>query len=353
MDTALRTASLTPALATTTPAAAGAVVVNPNSGARSASATGRTVAPRPPQTDPDTDSRPAARSAPASTLVKRGVDRNQNLQSEVARAQQALDYLERVSSQLEALKADLSSKLSGRGGAARQLEARSRQLASTLEARRVQGGDGIDAQLDFNGGQLAEQRFRIAGLDLASLQATAPQTLGFSVGAIGGPQLSATIEPGLTAEEVAGRLNRALAPVKVRVDLDQNRQLVFSTPESSWVGVKDAIAVTGRGRVATVQVAPSLAPQQWELGNADALRQSLREVVQALARVRRSQDAASMALSAAMAHRAARDPERRLEQIAQDFSTTAASHDYESLLAITSALVGVSRDRVQALLGLR
>jgi len=42
-----------------------------------------------------------------------------------------------------------------------------------------------------------------------------------------------------------------------------------------------------------------------------------------------------------------------LEQIAQDFSATAASHDYDSLLAITSALVGVSRERVQALLGLR
>ena len=34
-------------------------------------------------------------------------------------------------------------------------------------------------------------------------------------------------------------------------------------------------------------------------------------------------------------------------------AATAASHDYQSLLAITSALVGVSRDRVQALLGLR
>jgi len=128
----------------------------------------------------------------------------------------------------------------------------------------------------------------------------------------------------------------------------------LSTPESSWVGVKDTIAVTGRGRVDTVQVAPSLAPQEWELGNADALRQSLREVVQALARVRRSQDAASMALSAAMARTAQPEiPSVELEQIAQDFSTTAASHDYESLLAITSALVGVSRDRVQALLELR
>ena len=37
----------------------------------------------------------------------------------------------------------------------------------------------------------------------------------------------------------------------------------------------------------------------------------------------------------------------------EDFNKVAASTDYESLIALTSALVGVSRDRVLALLGLR
>ena len=358
MEAALRPSTLTSATATATATAgSGALnsafnsaVVSGNTGAQSTPATGRAVAVR----TPDADSRPVTRTPPGSGTLKRGIDWNQNLQSEVSRAQQAIDYLERVASQLEALKADLSAKLSNRASNARQLEARAAQLGRTLDARRSQGGDGLDAQLEFNDGQPAQQRFRIAGLDLASLQAAAPQTLGFSVGAAGGPQLSATIEPGMTPEEVAKRLDRALAPVNVRAGLDQNRQLVFTTPESGWSGVKDAIAVTGRGRVDTVEVPASLAPQQWELGNPDALRQSLREVVQALARVRRSQDAASMALSAAMARTAQPEiPTVELEQIAQDFSATAASHDYESLLAITSALVGVSRDRVQALLGLR
>jgi predicted RNA-binding Zn ribbon-like protein len=87
----------------------------------------------------------------------------------------------------------------------------------------------------------------------------------------------------------------------------------------------------------------------------DALRQSLREVVQALARVRHSQAAARAALSAAIA-RAASDsapPQQEVQQMAQDFASTASSPDYDSLIAITSALVGVNRERVQALLGLR
>lgn len=321
-----------------------------STGAQSTAATGRATAVRP----ADPDSRLVTRTPATSAPLKRGIDWNQNLQSEVARAQQALDYLERVASQLEALKSELSAKLSGRSNPARQIEARARQLGSTLDARRSAGGGGIDADLDFNDGQPAVKRFRIKDMDIASLKAGGPQTLGFSVGSAGGPQLAASIEPGMTPEEIAQRLDRALSPVKVRVGLDDKGELVFATAESEWNGVRDAIAVTGRGRVETVEDAPLLAPQAWELGNPDALRQSLREVVLALTRVRRSQDAASAALSAAMARTAQPEvPDDALAMVAGDFAASAAGHDYASLLAITSALTGVNRERVQALLGLR
>jgi hypothetical protein len=227
-------------------------------------------------------------------------------------------------------------------------------LGDTLDVRRSEGGAGLDADLGFNGDRAAQQRFRIDGLDVASLQAAAPQTLGFSVGSIGGPQLAATFEPGMTAEEIARRLDRTLAPVGIRAGLDPERALVFTTPEATFDGVKDAIAVTGRGRVDTAALPASLAPREWQLGNPDALRQGLREVVQALTRVRRSQDAAAIALSQATARTAQSElPQAELALLAADFSGTATSHDYQSLLAITSALVGVSRERVQALLGLR
>jgi hypothetical protein len=301
-----------------------------------------------------TENSAAAGSTPAARPLRRRAGQNVNLQSEVAQAQQALDYLARVASQLESLKADLSTRLAGRSAASRQLEARARQLGETLDARRLEGGAGLDAQLDFDSTRGAQQRFRIVGLDVASLQAGGRQTLGFSVGSVGGPQLAASFEPGMTEEEMARRLDRTLAPVGIRAGLDNAREIVFSTPEASYDGVKDAIAVTGRGRVDTAPLPASLAPQEWQLGNPDALRQGLRDVVQALARVRRSQEAATLALSLAMARTAQPElPVAELAALAEDFSGTAASHDYQSLLAITSALVGVSRDRVQALLGLR
>ena len=336
------------------PAAQGAntngAAVSGNTGAQSTSATGRAYAVQP----LDADSRAITRTPPTSGPLRRGIGMNQNLQSEVARAQQAIDYLARVASQLEALKADLSARLSGRGAASRELEARVRQLAVALDGRRQQAGDGVDAALDFDGVAGAQQRFRIQGMNIASFKSGATQSMGFSVGSAGGPQLAATIEPGLSPAEIAQRLDRTLAPVKVRAGLDQEGELVFTTRESTFGGIKDAIAVTGRGRVDTVPLPPALEPKNWELGNPDALRQSLREVVQALARVRRSQDAASMALSTAMTKNVQPEiPSAELAMIAQDFTATAASHDYDSLLAITSALVGVSRDRVTALLGMR
>lgn len=278
------------------------------------------------------------------------------LQGQVARAQQALDYLDQVASQLENLKGELSAKLSSSRSQQRSsqhIENATRQLSNTLAARKSTAGGGVDANLNFDG-QPAQQRFRIRSLDIDSLQQNAPQTLAFSVAGAGGPAMSATITPDQSSGEAARAIDRALAPLGVHASLDRNGGLVFSTAESNWAEVKDSIAVSGRGRVATEEVPADLAPQQWTGGNADALRQSLREVVQALERVRRSQDAASNALSTASAQLTeATTPPPEVELAAEDFASAAKNTNYDSLLALTSALVGVSRERVLALLGLR
>jgi len=312
-----------------------------------------------PATDIASPDKTAAGTAPAAApLRSKAASIGGGLQDQVARAQQALDYLDRVAGQLEAVKGELSSKLAGARSAARQqssdsqLSAQVRQLTSTLASRRKKAGGGVDSNLHFTG-KPASQRFRIRGMDLASLRSAGPQSVAFSVGGNGGPQLSVNIDPDQTDEEIAAALNRALAPMGVNAGLDQQGGLVFSTPEANWPAVRDSIAISGRGRATTEEVAPELAPQQWS-ANSDALRSSLREVVQALERVRRSRDAASNALSAATAQMTqATTPPPEAAVAAQAFATTASNPDYESLLSLTSALVGVSRERVLALLGLQ
>lgn len=315
------------------------------------SASGRAVALGPPARR---DAAAAAPAGPAAAPVRRSAPLwDTQAQGQVGRAQQAIDYLAQVGAQLESVKSQIAARLSGHQSDARQLETRLRQLSATLDARPKNGG-GVDARLDFQAAQPASLRFRIRGIDLESLQASAPLTLAFSVGGLGGPQLSVAIEPGMTRPEIAQRFDRALAPVKVRASLDTNGELLFATPESSWPLVRENIAVSGRGRVSTEAEPALIAPHGWDTVNADALRQNLREVVQALARVRRAQDAASAALSEATEQAArAETPVVEAAALAQDFAATAARPDYESLLAITSALVGVSRERVLALLGLR
>ena len=308
----------------------------------------------------DTSAGTAASAASAAPLrANAGASRiASGLQDQVAGAQQALDYLERVANQLEALKGELTAKLAGtRNGSRLQLEVHARQLAHTLSERKKTGGGSIDSNLNYST-KPATQRFRIRGLDIDSLKKSAPQTISFSVGSAGGPQMGVNIEPDQSNQQIARALDRALAPMGVHASLDENGELVFSTPESNWSSVKDSIAVSGRGRVTTDEVPANLAPQQWnvsaETGNADALRQSLREVVQALERVHRSQDAASAALQAASTQVAdVATPPPDMTIAADDFGKVAAATDYESLIALTSALVGVSRDRVLALLGLR
>jgi hypothetical protein len=326
-----------------------------------ANASSRLIPARATEVNDDTTAASAvAAPSTAAPLRNNGSARiASGMQEQVARAQQALDYLDRVASQLETLKGELTAKLAGtRNGSSRQqLDALVRQLAQTLAARRKHGGGSVDSNLNYST-KPATQRFRIRGLDIASLKQSAPQSMSFSVGGAGGPQMSVNIDPDQSSADIARALDRALAPMGVRATLDENGELVFSTPESNWSSVKDSIAVSGRGRVTTDEVPANLVPQQWnvstEVGNVDALRQSLREVVQALERVHKSQAAASNALSAASAQVAqAETPPPEVDIAADGFASAAASTDYESLVALTSALVGVSRDRVLALLGLR
>lgn len=300
---------------------------------------------------------PAASAAPARLAANpggRGLPAwDSELQSEVTRAQQALDYLERLQAQLESIKVDLSARLSGaRGG--RQVEARIRQLGATLDARRKNAGDGVGADLDFSASRPASQRFRIGGLDIGTLRAAGPQTIALSVG--DGPQVTVSLDPDMTPDEVARRFDRALAPLNVHAGLDKGGELVFSTAEKDYAAVAQNFVIAGRGH-ATVQAQQddALSAENLETGNVEAMRQSLREVVQALARVRRSIEAASAALSQAMTRAATANipPPAEAQVIATEFVNTASNTDYDSLIAITSALVGVSRERVLALLGLR
>ncbi|MGK5077141.1 hypothetical protein [Janthinobacterium sp. HLX7-2] len=306
----------------------------------------------------------ASRSSTAK--LQRGLSNwDHQLQGEISNAQQTLDYLERSSSQLQALKSELAAKLAARQGRDGQVEARVRQFSATWRQRASASGGTLDAQLGYTSPQAAQQNFSIRGLTMASLQEGPQEVLAFSVG--GGNQAlrSVNIEPGLSDEQIVARFDQALMPSGIRVKQNENGELVLSTPEASWANVRDSLSVRGSGirfptgqmnRVRTDAEPAAIAPEEWNTSDVEALRATLQQVVQALAHLQQARGSVSVALAQATGRVAKAQPTQAsvsMETLAENFTVTASQPGYASLQAISSALVGISRERVVALLGLR
>lgn len=308
--------------------------------------------------------RAAAGAGAPTAPLRRGLNNwDHQVQGEISSAQQALDFLDQSTSQLQALKSELAAKLAARQGRDGQVEARLRQFSNTWRTRQRAAGGALDARLAYSSGEPARQRFTIRGLTLASLQSGGKEVLAFAAG--GGQALgSVSIEPGLSDQEIVGRFDQALAPLQIKVGIGEAGTLVFSTPESSWAGLRDTLAVKGSGirfptgqlnRVKTDEEPALIAPDEWGSSDMEALRHTLQQVVQALAHVQQARDAVSQALAQAAGRVAPQpaDDAAGMARVADNFVGATLEPSYEAMLAVTAALTGISRERVLSLLGLR
>jgi hypothetical protein len=285
-------------------------------------------------------------------------------QSDISGAQQAVDFLEQSAAQLRALKTELSAKLVSQQRGEGQLEARLRQFGATWRNRQQASGGTLDAALNY-GPAPAPQRFTVRGMTLPNLRHGERETLAISVG--GGAQgvRSVMLAPGMNDQQIVGSFDQALAPAKVRVSAGDDGALVFSTSEQNWPGVRDQLAMQGNGirfpagqltRVKADPVAPAIQPEQWGGANVEALRATLHQVVQALAHIEQALSQVNLALNKTTVQVESMQPGVTLAgigQAAENFVSTANQPSYQSLLTLSSALVGMSRERVISLLGLR
>ena len=295
--------------------------------------------------------------------LRRGLtNMDQPLQGEISGAQQALDFLEQSAGQLRNLKADLSARLANRQRADGTLEARVRQFSNSWRNRTQASGGTLDSQLNFSN-QTTTTRFNVRGMNLTNLRPGGREVLAIS---LGGQNLSSVVlEPGLTDQQIAQRFDTALAPGGVRAALGEDGQIEFTAAESQWANIRDTIAVQGGGlrfptgqlnRVKAEAQAPAVDPDNWQTTDVEALRGTLQQVLQALAQVERSIASVQTALNqvaARVKNAAPDDTTDGMEQVAQNFVSTAKQPGYQSLLSITSALAGISRERVISLLSLR
>jgi hypothetical protein len=288
----------------------------------------------------------------------------------VAASQRTIEFLRRVDTQLQTLRTAIATQLgAGRNkvddGATAELASQIQRFDKLWRERNAATGGALDNRLDQVEPGTAEQRFKVRGLTIDSLTKGDTETLYLAVGGRTERAAAVTIEPGLDAAEIVKRFHRALAPNGVRVSLDRQGELVFSVRETEWNGGRDLLAVKGDGRrfptgpFTAVRIVPEesiIRPQEWSVDGPTALRDTLDKVIDAQNTVRHAQQLATEALEEEGRELVARSQESEGQEgawcadFARTFATAATRHDYRTLSALSSALLGVSRDRVQALL---
>ncbi|MRW90727.1 hypothetical protein GJ699_12070 [Duganella sp. FT80W] len=308
---------------------------------------------------------PVTPTPTSAAPLRRGLSNwDQPLQNDISGAQQALDFLEQSAAQLRNLKTDLSARLANRQRADGALEARVRQFSNSWRNRSSASGGTLDAQLKFSTSG-SNTSFTIRGFNLANLRNGGREVVALSVG--GGQNVrSVVLEPGLSDEQIAARFDEALAPAGIRVRLNDDGQLEFSTAEGQWANVRDTISVQGGGirfptgqlnRVKAEALPAEVDPDHWQVTDFEGIRTTLAQVVQSLSKVEQAIASVHQALARASARVqsavAAAASSSGMEQMAQNFVTNTKQPGYQSLLSIMAALAGISRERVRSLLSLR
>ncbi|WP_426343318.1 hypothetical protein ACN9MU_19605 [Pseudoduganella sp. R-32] len=304
----------------------------------------------------------AASKAPAP--LRRGLSNmDAPLQNDVSGAQQAIDFLEQSAAQLRALKTDIAAKLATRTMRDGQVEQRVRQFSETWRNRAQASGGTLDAQLNYSN-QPSTQRFTVRGMTLANLRNGARETLAISVGGGTAGLRSVHLAPGLSDAEIISRFDQAMAPAGVRVSVNKDGELVFTAPESAWPGIRDLLAVQGSGirfpagqlnRIKADAEAPVVMPEGWGTSDIEAMRATLQQVTQALAHVEAALAKVRQELATATQRVQSELPEIEVAgmgQMAEVFANVANEPGYSALVSLTSALVGINRDRVVSLLRL-
>jgi hypothetical protein len=324
---------------------------------------GRTAAASAPQAR--LDGAPATAPTPrrAASPLHAGLATWQpELNGRVGRAQQARQYLEGLSGQLQSLKLGLSADLAGRPAIGPRVDDTLATLARTWQERPTASGGALDAQLRFSDAEPAARRFKVPGLDFASLQSGEREVLALSVATAGQRPMPVVIEPGLPAEALVQRLGQALAPAGVKALRDERGELVFAAAESQWAAVRDTLAIRGGGqRFPTGQFhrlraapEPDAVPvERWRADTVEDRKHSLHGVLAALDRVRGAQSAVTVSLGQAALALDGTRPTQGLEwaqAAAAGFVQAVSDTGFAGSHVLVAATDGLRRDRVMALL---
>lgn len=339
--------------------------LNPNAAGTGLARVDQAARTEPVSVTPVVDAAAVEATTAASSPLRPGASAHDaQLNRRVAAAQQTGDYLNELASRLGQLKNDLSAQIAN--PALQQPLSGQIQAVQTLWQQRGAATQGsLDGQLNFDANGQSRQTFEVRGLDHRALQSNERETLSFTTGSASSADqrvLTAVFEPGQSVDERVRLLDRTLAPAGIRVTQSAQGEVQLSTTEAQWPAVRDGLSIKGSGirfpgqqfhRVRSQAQADAMRPSGWSTETTADQRQTLQQVLPALALVQQARQAVGNTLQAAgsqIAASASADTSTWAQGFAQDFARLSEQPPYSMFRAIAPAVQGISRPRVEALL---
>lgn len=286
------------------------------------------------------------------------------LNEQLTSAQRAQDFLEQLSTSLQAVKSELSQALSQRRVDSQALNHDIQAVTQLWGSRNTISGGSIDSRLKFRLLSDAQRSFHIRGLNLSSLTSGQRETLTLYAGARNRP-MTLTVGEDQSEEAILQQFSRALAPAGVSTQADGDGNLVFSAPEEIWNELNDKLAIQGGGirfpagqptRIKAQTESEALTPEKWQVSEHSAAREALQQVVQALAQIEQAKAAIASAISHTMEsinQLSHMDEQAWAANFVADFNANLNQvGNYQMVSDVIPALLGVSRYRVESLLSL-
>lgn len=337
------------------------VRITPREGLR----TGSQDRPAPPGDAGSPPAQVAQRQGGARSPLPGAYRYSSQLNEQLTTGQRALDFVESLSAQLEAVKSSLSQELTQRRVDPANVAPALAGLAEQWSQRGRASGGSVDARLRFLLGGDARRTFTIRGLDMASLEGGQAETLTFMTGQSGVPPLPVGIPSGADEETVLRQFNQGLSRAGIRAGLSDQGQLEFSVAEDSWPALQERMAIKGGGvrlpdgqpsRVRLEASGDAIRTEGWPLRDHAEVRRALKDILAAIDQVGR----ARAAIASAMA-----EARRAIDQLGSvgeeawasgfvaDFNATLSQPgNFQALSQVIPALSGINRFRVISLLAL-
>lgn len=302
-------------------------------------------------------------SSLAQTRLQTGLaSEHYGLNEQTTALQQVGVFIGEARARLGSLIRLTGDQLAGQGQESSSLRASLAGFGALWNQRIAATSASLDSRLNLVAPGQARQAFSVDGLSLSDLTSGGAENVRFSLKGRQSDPL--TLDSGLSSSEQAGRLDRVLAPLGVRVSLSAG-ELQFSVAEADWSAVRDGLMAKGEGRrfptgqfslLRTSASGNSIDPENWQVSDQVSTRQTLQAAFVLDRQLEKVADQAAgqlESISTELAGLTGSEQAERSARFAEGFRSLAVGDaSFKTLSGLLPSVSAIDRGRVRTLLSL-